>query len=331
MAYISGIATKMSGSVGQLTFKRMGGVTVVSEKVSNVTNPRTASQQNQRTKWGNLVRLYSGISPLLNLAFENKPPRVSDYNMFIKLNVASAEVRLTKAEVAAKACVAAPCIVSLGSLLTIETSGNAGESVTDIKLGALTIDNTTTVGDFAKAVVNNNDQFNFGDQISFLIVRQSVNPITGYPQCTFGGERVTLDKSSTVKLREVVSAEGFSVKEGKLACQLDSSFQGSYVWIQSRSVNGKTLVSTQVMVMKNDLYADYTSQEAYTRSANSYGGQNNVFLTPTGSGSASGSASGSGADSGSEGGSGSNSGGGGSDSGGGSGGGTEGDDGEVIM
>ena len=328
MAYISGIATKMSGSVGQLTFKRMGGVTVVSEKVSNVTNPRTASQQNQRTKWGNLVRLYSGISPLLNLAFENKPPRVSDYNMFIKLNVASAEVRLTKAEVAAKACVAAPCIVSLGSLLTIETSGNAGESVTDIKLGALTIDNTTTVGDFAKAVVNNNDHFNFGDQIAFLIVRQSVNPITGYPQCTFGGERVTLDKSSTVKLREVVSAEGFSVKEGKLACQLDSSFQGSYVWIQSRSVNGKTLVSTQVMVMKNDLYADYTSQEAYTRSANSYGGQNNVFLTPTGSGSASGDTGNSGSGSG---GSNSGSGGGGSDSGGGSGGGTEGDDGEVIM
>ena len=328
MAYISGIATKMSGSVGQLTFKRMGGVTVVSEKVSNVTNPRTASQQNQRTKWGNLVRLYSGISPLLNLAFENKPPRVSDYNMFIKLNVASAEVRLTKAEVAAKACVAAPCIVSLGSLLTIETSGNAGESVTNIKLGSLTIDNTTTVGDFAKAVVNNNDHFNFGDQIAFLIVRQSVNPITGYPQCTFGGERVTLDKSSTVKLREVVSAEGFSVKEGKLACQLDSSFQGSYVWIQSRSVNGKTLVSTQVMVMKNDLYADYAGQEAYTRSVNSYGGQNNVFLTPIG-GSANGSTSG---DAG-NGGSSSGSDGGGSSSGGqgGSGGVTEGDDGEVIM
>ena len=144
-----------------------------------------------------------------------------------------------------------------------------------------------------------------------------------------------LDKTSTAKLREVVSAEGFSVKEGKLACQLDSSFQGSYVWIQSRSVNGKTLVSTQVMVMKNDLYADYAGQEAYTRSVNSYGGENNVFLTPMGSGSASGSTSGDAGNGGSSsgGGSGSGSDSGGSSSGGqgGSGGGTEGDDGEVNM
>ena len=323
----------MSGSVGQFTFKRMGGATVVSEKVTNVTNPRTASQQNQRTKWGNLVRLYSGISPLLNLAFENKPPRVSDYNMFIKLNIASAEVRLTKAEVAAKACVAAPCIVSLGSLPTIEMTGNAGESVTNISLGSLTIDSNTTIGDFAKAVVNNNDNFNFGDQIAFLIVRQSVNPITGYPQCTFSGERVTLDKSYTLKLRDAVSAAGFSVKSGKLACQLDSSFQGSYVWIQSRSVNGKTLVSTQVMVMKNDIYADYAGGEAYTRSVNSYGGQNNNFLTPVGSASANGSTSGDANNGGSSSGGSNDSG---SDSGIGSqGGGTssggEGDDGEVNM
>ena len=322
----------MTGSVGQFTFRRLAGATIVSEKATTVNNTRTASQLQQRTKWGNLVRLYSGISPLLNMAFENKPPRNSDFNLFIKLNVAGAEVRLTKAEVAAKACVAAPCIVSMGSLPTIEISGNAGESVTNIALGTLSIDGNTTIGDFAKAVVNNNDAFNFGDQIAFLIVRQNVNPITGYPQCTFGGERVTLDKSSTVKLRDAVSATGFSVKEGKLACQLESGFQGSYVWIQSRKENGKTLVSTQVMVMKNDLYADYTSQEAYTRSANSYGGQNNVFLTPTGSGSASGSASGDTDNSGSgSGGSDSGSGGGGSDSGGGSGGGTEGDDGEVIM
>ena len=224
MAYLHGIATKMSGSVGQFTFKRLGGATIVSEKVTTITNPRSASQQSQRTKWGNLIRLYSGISPLLDLAFENKPPRVSDYNMFIKLNVASAEVRLTKAEMAAKACVAAPCVVSLGSLPTIEMSGQAGSSVTNIALGSLTIDSNTTIGEFAKAVVNNNSAFNFGDQIAFLIVRQSVNSITGYPQCTFGGERVTLDKFSTVKLRDAVSAEGFSVKDGKLACQLDSNF-----------------------------------------------------------------------------------------------------------
>ena len=66
MAYLGGIATKLTGSVGQFTFKQRGGLTVVSERVTNVANPRTAALQNQRTKWGNVVRLYSGIAPLPN-------------------------------------------------------------------------------------------------------------------------------------------------------------------------------------------------------------------------------------------------------------------------
>ena len=280
MAYLKGIATKLTGSIGQFTFKQRGGLTVVSERVTNIANPRTAAQQNQRTKWGNVVRLYSGISPLLNCAFENKPARTSDFNMFMKYNLPSAEVRLTKAEVAAKACVAAPCIVSVGTLTTIELTGEAGASVTDIVLGSFTISDTTTVGDFAKAVVNNNDNFNFGDQIAFIVVRQGVNSITGYPQCAFSGERVTLEKSSVVKLREVVSAEGFSVKDGHLACALADSFQGAYAWIVSRKESNTVRVSSQVMVVKNDLYAEYTDANAYTRAAKSYGGQTDNFLTP---------------------------------------------------
>ena len=147
MAYLKGIATKLTGSIGQFTFKQRGGLTVVSERVTNIANPRTAAQQNQRTKWGNVVRLYSGISPLLNCAFENKPARTSDFNMFMKYNLPSAEVRLTKAEVAAKACVAAPCIVSLGSLPTIEMTGNAGEAVTNIKIDKQKIESNNTIGD----------------------------------------------------------------------------------------------------------------------------------------------------------------------------------------
>ena len=38
MAYLHGIATKMFGSVGQFTFKRLGGATIVSEKGTNMTN-----------------------------------------------------------------------------------------------------------------------------------------------------------------------------------------------------------------------------------------------------------------------------------------------------
>ena len=325
----------MSGSAGQLTFKRIAGRTIVSEKATVVNNPRTSAQQRHRMKWPNLIQMYSGISPLLNCAFEGKAAGLSDYNMFVKLNFGNSTVYLTKSEAAAKSIVAAPYIITSGSLGSIETTEAAGGSVTDIALGALSIDGNTTVGDFAKAVVNNNANYNFGDQIAFIQVVQTVNPITGYPQCLFQGDRVQLEKQSEAKLHDVVSAAGFSVKDGKLACSLASGFQGAYAWVHSRKENGATRVSTQQLEVKSDLYADYSNEEAYQRAVKSYGGENNNFLTPLANGSATGNAgTGSGGENGGSS-SGSSSGGdsGGSSSGGqgGSGGVTEGDDGEVIM
>ena len=88
MAYLKGIATKLTGSIGQFTFKQRGGLTVVSERVTNVANPRTAAQQNQRTKCGNVVRLYSGIAPLPNCstpllsAFRHQQPRIPQFPQF---------------------------------------------------------------------------------------------------------------------------------------------------------------------------------------------------------------------------------------------------------
>lgn len=283
MATLTGYATKMVGSAGSMTFKRVAGRTIVSEKATVVKNPRTAAQQRHRMKWPNLIRMYAGISPLLRNAFESKPSGVSDYNAFVKINFMANNVYLTKSEAAAKSIVAAPYIVSDGTLATIELTGKAGESVTDISLGSLSISASTTVGDFAKAVVLNNKGYNFGDQISFILVRQGVNSITGYPRCSFEGSRVELNKESEICLLDLVAPEGFSVKDGKLACKLDASFQGAYVWVHTRKESSGTKVSTQVLTVKNDLYEEYSSAEAYQRAVKSYGGENDAFLTPTGS------------------------------------------------
>ena len=43
MAILNGLIQKMKGSAGQLTFKSLNGQTVVSEKPTKVSNPRTAS------------------------------------------------------------------------------------------------------------------------------------------------------------------------------------------------------------------------------------------------------------------------------------------------
>ena len=48
MAILKGIIRKMTGSAGQLTFKSLNGQTIVSEKVSNVKNTRTAAHSSRK-------------------------------------------------------------------------------------------------------------------------------------------------------------------------------------------------------------------------------------------------------------------------------------------
>lgn len=280
MAQLNGLISKMNGSAGQFTFKRQRGKTIVSEKAVNTSNTRTAAQQRNRMKWANVIKNYSGINPLLHCAFENKPQYLSDYNMFVKCNLPISRVYLTKSESAANACVAAPYILTQGSLDSIQLTGLPGLTVTDISLGQIDIDDATTVGDFSTAVVLNNSDYNFGDQISFILVKQSIDATTGHPHCKFYGECIVLEKSSDVLLRDLVSAAGFSSTNGYLCCQLPDEFQGAYAWVHSRKTEGVTKVSSQVFTIKNDLYADYTTEVAYQRAVATYGGESDVFLTP---------------------------------------------------
>ena len=106
MGKLSGIISKISGSAGNVTFKVRNGETIVSEKVTHIRNPRSNAQMQTRTKWGNIIAMYKGIRPLLNYGFENKPKNLSDYNMFVKLNMQRPAVYLTKQQVAGGGCVA---------------------------------------------------------------------------------------------------------------------------------------------------------------------------------------------------------------------------------
>lgn len=305
MAILNGIIKKMSGSAGQLTFKTVNGQTVVSEKVTAVKNSRTSGQQRQRMKWVNIIHMYSGIAPLLKNGFEKKTVQQSDYNMFVKLNNAAAPVYLTKTEADGGGCIAAPYQITQGSLPAIVISGTGAGSVTDIKLGsALTISASTTVKEFSKAVVDNNPDYDYGDQISFYDVLQKVNAETQIPYCNFSASYVVLDKDSTVKLWDLVNKAGFaSVASGsdKVLGHGTDEGDGVFAWVHSRYDNGKTKVSTQFLIANNSYLADYKDDEAYTLACKSYGGSNAVFLTPENDGTGAGSSSGSNGSNGSSG------------------------------
>ena len=299
MAILNGIIKKMTGSAGQLTFKTVNGQTVVSEKVTVVKNARTAGQQRQRMKWVNIIRMYSGIAPLLKNGFEKKMAQQSDYNMFVRLNSAASPVYLTKSEADGGGCIAAPYQITQGSLPSIVITGEGAEAQTDIALGSLTISASTTVAEFAKAVVDNNADFDYGDQISFYDVLQRVNAETQIPYCQFSASYVVLDKNSAVKLLDQVNKAGFASVGGVLAHGEDEG-DGVFAWVHSRYDGGKTRVSTQFLVNNNSLLDDYRSDDAYAEACKSYGGVSTVFLQPDGTGVVSNGTSGSGSTSGSQ-------------------------------
>ena len=299
MAILNGIIKKMTGSAGQLTFKTVNGQTVVSEKVTVVKNARTAGQQRQRMKWVNIIRMYSGIAPLLKNGFEKKMAQQSDYNMFVRLNSAASPVYLTKSEADGGGCIAAPYQITQGPLPSIVIAGEGAEAKTDIALGSLTISASTTVAEFAQAVVTNNADFDYGDQISFYDVLQRVNAETQIPYCQFSASYVVLDKNSAVKLLDQVNNAGFASVGGVLAHGEDEG-DGVFAWVHSRYDGGKTRVSTQFLINNNSLLDDYRSDDAYAEACKSYGGVSTVFLQPDGTGVVSNGTSGSGSTSGSQ-------------------------------
>ena len=280
MAILNGILKKLNGSAGSLTFKQYAGQTVVSEKISVVKKSNTPMQMRQRTKWGNVIQMYKGICPLINYGFESKPVGRSDYNMFMKVNMKGSDIYLTREEVAGGGCVAYPYQLTQGTLPSIVVTGSGDNVRTDIKLGDLTIDADTLVKDFAIAVVSNNADYDFGDQISFFDVLQRVNAVTGIPYCQFLATNVVLDKASEVKLLDLVSKYGFATVDGFLG-HIEGEGAGVFAWVHSRKSSAKTLVSTQSLVNNNDeMIAEYSGDQAYKRSVKTYGGESSAFLTP---------------------------------------------------
>ena len=300
MAILNGIATKLKGSAGSLTFRRSAGRTIVSEKVTEVKISRTEPQQRHRTKWANVVQMYKGIRPLLNYGFESRPANLSDYNMFVKVNMQRTPIYLTKQAVAGGACIATAYQISQGSLPAIVVSGSGQNGKTDIRLGGLTIGSNTTVADFSAAVVNNNHDYKYGDQISFFLVKQLVNANTEIPYCQFSAAKVILDAANEDKLADVTGGStGFKAVDGNLG-HSGSDGDCAYTWVHTRKADGKTLVSSQDLLVANTKEADYQGDNAYTRSKSSYGSGIESFLVPDGnaSGATSGGESGGGGEGG---------------------------------
>ena len=292
MAVLNGIISKLNGSAGNLTFKQLGGKTIVSEKISALTDAKSTRQLKQRMKWANVIRMYQVLSPYLRLAFGGMSKGRTDYNKFVSANLTMAPVYLTKPEANAGATIVAPYQITQGTLNSIAVNGKGNNAITDIDLGTLTIAADTTIAQFSNAVVENNRDFHYGDQITYFLVHQTVNPVTQTPVADVEACAVVLDKSNTATLLSLVDDRGFAVQSGCLAAKAGYDFgDHGMAWVHSRKQVSKTSVSTQFLICDNALLSEYQSDAAYDTAATSYGGANEVFLSPQSSNSLTGNSS----------------------------------------
>lgn len=263
-----------------MTIRNVNGVTITSEKVTRNTS-KSYAQMVRRTQLANLVNLWRAFEGTLHPSFENRPPLVSDYNMFVSANLGVVPIYLTRSEANQGGAVIGNMQITRGSLPTIDVAAGTGNILaTDIAYPSAITDETT-LAQFSRTVIGNNSDFVDGDQISAFAVEQKQNAVTGVPYVEVRAYEVTLNQldNDTLLADIVGNPELFTVVDGKLgAAQV---INGAATWVHSRLTVGGTRVSTQRLVANNPLVATYSSGTQRTAAIESYGGKvTSDFLTP---------------------------------------------------
>lgn len=234
---------------------------------------RTEDQASMRMLFSNMGAIYSQLKPILANAFEGVG-KMSGYNAFIQANCKLCKVYITKDIRLNGGCVLAPYLVSRGKLPSILYTKNRSDMlVTDINLGSLVIDDNTTVAEFSAALISCNDNWEEGDQLSFVHGVQTHDAVTGVPRAKMNGCKVVLDLTDDTPLTLVVNAIGFCTVGGYLGMSQPVT-GGAAAWVHSRDMDSDVTVSTQYLFVDPAIYASYQGQEAFNASVNSYGGMN---------------------------------------------------------
>lgn len=275
------------GRLGGAVYYVLRGQNIARELAAEVSNPRTPTQMLQRMKWANLVAMYKTSKGWMGRkSFENKKSNWSDYNAFMSANLGSASVYLTKQMVENGHCVLAPYTMTKGTLPAIGMEWNNDETlfISDLTIN-LGIASTTSIAMLSEALVDNNTDWAYGDQLSLIVM---FNGRT-YRPYLYAFE-IILDNEDERTLAELLGdavGEIFDSFNGYLAINPDEIYnptQGlacACAFVHSRTTSGKTSVSTQALVLNGDgttEYNSYRTTDAFENARESYGIGEEVFL-----------------------------------------------------
>lgn len=273
--------------LGNAVLYQAMGQTRQRELAANVTNPRTQSQMEQRTKWANLVNFYRVNAPWMKYAYETKKRNQTEYNKFMSLNVPSARIYLPKSFASQGGCIVDAYQMTQGSLASIEFSKSGSFWVSNIILPAdFNFTEISTVGEVSAAILQVNPAVREGDQLSFIRLTQQVNSNTGVPFVVVRRYEVIINSNDFRPFYDFMPVDYVTATDRTGTFSLaveDSGNAGGFLLILSRTVGGKTYVSTQSIIVANNsaLITQYSSAAARQAAIDSYGESEDAFLTST--------------------------------------------------
>lgn len=268
----------INGKIGDLVFMRRNGEQVQRAYVKP-KNAMTRSQYTQRSQITNIVRLYQASPSFFMKAFENKPVNQSDYNALVSRNLGKdPKVYLPKEVAEAGGGVAAPYIITDGSLQPILVSGVGADAVTNIAIGSLSVTPTLTIAELSAAILDNNTFIEAGDQLSYVSIEQFQD--NGISRIRLRKFEFVVNTAEEGLVTDFWPVQALANKDGFIG-HGDLVYTGAFAWILSRQVNGKLKVSRQRLVLTaQGINTNFTSSDAITRAQVSYGAAMPVFLDP---------------------------------------------------
>lgn len=279
--WLKGASKRLAGAV---IYEAMG-QTRARRLAESVTNPRTEAQMNQRVKWANLVNLYRVNSDWMKYAYETKKTTQSEYNKWMSLNVSNSRIYLTKQLAAAGACVVDAYTITQGSLPSIENTPNGVISYnTNIYTGNIDDLADITVAQLATEIIANNPGIREGDQISLIRFSQQTNVDNGVPYVIVRKYEMIVSTTNNNPVSNYLPTDIVNCMAAgtKHVLGLETGQRvGGFAWILSRTLAGKTYVSTQKIVPVNNgaLISLYSSDAAYRAAIESYGTTEDAFLS----------------------------------------------------
>lgn len=281
--YLRNQKKKLAGAV----YYQAMGQTRSRELRTEISNPRTQAQMEQRTKWANLVNFYRVNSTWMKYAYETKARNQSEYNKFMSLNVPNARIYIPKSFASQGACIVDAYQMTQGSLASIEFTKSGDFWVSNIILPVtLNFTKLSTVGEVSAAILQMNPAIREGDQLSFIRLTQQVNSNTGVPFVVVRKYEVIINSNDFRPFYDFMPADYVSATDRTGTFSLaveDSGNAGGFLLILSRTISGKTYVSTQSVIVANNgaLISQYSSAAAQQAAIDSYGESEDAFLTST--------------------------------------------------